>query len=132
MTLDDSFKARNHILYGPDLLQLPRNGMFCWCGEFSGKMESRPMCVRVLPFCHASLTFGATLTAGLTGFAVFVSVIGIVMSSIMLAVPVIYEKYDKFNRLARVMRELRVAFILAGASTSVALLISCVSFHRSG
>jgi len=64
--------------------------------------------------------------SGLTGFAVFVSVIGIVMSSIMLAVPVIYEKYDKFNRLARVMRELRVAFILAGASTSVALLISFI------
>jgi hypothetical protein len=48
------------------------------------------------------------------------------MSSFMLAVPVIYEKYDRLSRLARLMKELRVAFILAGASTVFALLIACV------
>ena len=48
------------------------------------------------------------------------------MSSFMLAVPVVYEKYNKVNRLARAMKELRVAFILTGASTGVALLIACV------
>jgi hypothetical protein len=48
------------------------------------------------------------------------------MSSFMLAVPVVYEKYDKLNRLARAMKEIRVAFILTGASTGIALLIACV------
>jgi hypothetical protein len=50
------------------------------------------------------------------------------MSSFMLAVPVIYEKYDRLSRLARTMKELRVAFILAGASTGIALLIASVRF----
>lgn len=64
--------------------------------------------------------------AGLSGFAVFISVSGIVLSSVMLAVPVLYEKYDKFSRLARAMKELRVAFILAGAGSSFTFLIAWV------
>ena len=56
----------------------------------------------------------------------FISVAGLVMSSFMLAVPVMYEKYDKLTRLARAMKELRVAFVLTGASTGIALLIACV------
>jgi len=48
------------------------------------------------------------------------------MSAVMLAVPVIYEKYDKFNRLARAMKELRVAYIMAGTGTACALLIAFI------
>lgn len=47
----------------------------------------------------------------------------------MLTVPVLYEKYDKFIRLARALKELRVSFILTGAGTGVSLLIACVSYH---
>ncbi|KIM84786.1 hypothetical protein PILCRDRAFT_817584 [Piloderma croceum F 1598] len=64
--------------------------------------------------------------SGLTAFAVFLSVAGLFMSSFMLAVPVIYEKYDRLSRLARLLKELRVAFILAGASTIFALLIAFI------
>lgn len=66
-------------------------------------------------------------TAGLTGFAVFVSVAGIILSTFMLFVPVIYEKYDKLVRLARAMQEVRVGFILAGSGATFSLLISCVT-----
>jgi len=62
----------------------------------------------------------------LTGFAVFISVAGILMSSCMLAIPVVYEKYDRLSRLARAMKELRVSFILAGSATGVALLIAFI------
>jgi hypothetical protein len=44
----------------------------------------------------------------------------------MLCVPVLYEKYDKFMRLARALKEVRVAFILAGAGTAFNLLIAFV------
>ena len=43
-------------------------------------------------------------------------------------IPVIYEKYDKGARLARALKEPRVSFILAGAGTTVTLLIACVMF----
>ncbi|KAF7978838.1 hypothetical protein HWV62_44639 [Athelia sp. TMB] len=64
--------------------------------------------------------------SGLTGFAVFVSVAGIVLSTFMLFVPVIYEKYDKLVRLARAMQEVRVGFILAGSGATFSLLISFI------
>lgn len=62
--------------------------------------------------------------AGLTGFAVFIAVIGIFFSLFMLLVPVIYEKYDKGARLARALKEVRVSFILAGIGVTISLLIS--------
>jgi hypothetical protein len=46
------------------------------------------------------------------------------MPLFLLLVPVVYEKYDKFNHLARTLKEVRVAFILTGAGTAVSLLIS--------
>ncbi|OBZ72337.1 hypothetical protein A0H81_07509 [Grifola frondosa] len=64
--------------------------------------------------------------SGLSGFAVFVSVAGIVYSLFMLLVPVIYEKYDKGARLARALKEVRVGFILATTGTVVSLLISFI------
>ena len=65
--------------------------------------------------------------AGLSGFAVFVSVASIVLSLFMLLVPVVYEKYDKLARLARALKEVRVGFILNGSGTVLNLLIAYVS-----
>lgn len=62
--------------------------------------------------------------AGLSGFALFVSVAGIFFSLFMLLTPVIYEKYDKGARLARALKELRVGFILCATGVTVSLLIS--------
>ncbi|EPQ54314.1 hypothetical protein GLOTRDRAFT_116863 [Gloeophyllum trabeum ATCC 11539] len=65
--------------------------------------------------------------SGLSGFALFVSVAGIFMSTFLLLVPVLYEKYDKFTRLARALKEVRVGFILSGAGTAVSLLIAFIT-----
>lgn len=46
----------------------------------------------------------------------------------MLLIPVTYEKYDKFVRLARALKEVRVGFILTGAGVTFSLLIACVLF----
>ncbi|KZT29962.1 hypothetical protein NEOLEDRAFT_1084894 [Neolentinus lepideus HHB14362 ss-1] len=64
--------------------------------------------------------------SGLSGFALFVSVAGILLSLFMLFVPVIYEKYDKFTRLARALKEVRVGFILSGVGTALSLLIAFI------
>lgn len=65
--------------------------------------------------------------AGLSGFSIFVSVSSIVLSSFMLVVPVVYEKYDKLARLARALKEVRVGFISNGSGTVLTLLIAYVS-----
>ena len=64
------------------------------------------------------------LPAGLSGFAIFISVAGIFYSLFILLVPVVYEKYDKGARLARALTETPVSFILSGAGTAVSLLIA--------
>ena len=81
--------------------------------------------VRTCRLLFASLVLTHS-TAGLTGFAIFVSVTGIFYSLFLLLVPVVYEKYDKGARLARALKEVRVGFILSGTGTAVSLLISCV------
>lgn len=65
-----------------------------------------------------------TCPAGLSGFAIFIAVLGLFYSLFILLVPVVYEKYDKGARLARALKEIRVAFILSGAGTAVSLLIA--------
>lgn len=65
--------------------------------------------------------------AGLSGFAVFVAVFSMALSSFMLVVPVVYEKYDKLARLARALKEVRVGFILNGTGTVLNLLLAYVS-----
>ncbi|KAF8636808.1 hypothetical protein AX17_003246 [Amanita inopinata Kibby_2008] len=65
--------------------------------------------------------------SGLTGFAIFVSIAGMFLSSFMLLIPVIYEKYDKLVRVARALKEVRVAFILTGTGVSFSLLIAFVT-----
>ena len=62
--------------------------------------------------------------AGLSGFAIFISVAGIFFSLFLLFVPVVYEKYDKGARLARALKEVRVGFILTGTGTAISLLIA--------
>lgn len=85
--------------------------------------------VPVSAFCAppASVTthkLTRSTTAGLSGFALFVSVAGILFSLFMLLTPVIYEKYDKGARLARALKEVRVGFILCSTGVTVSLLIS--------
>ncbi|KAI9570648.1 hypothetical protein HD554DRAFT_2203968 [Boletus coccyginus] len=65
--------------------------------------------------------------SGLTGFALFVSVSGIFLSLFLLFVPVVYEKYDKFARLARALQEARVGFILTSTGCAFSLLIAFVT-----
>jgi len=64
--------------------------------------------------------------AGLSGFAIFVSVSGIFLALFLLCVPVIYEKYNKLTRLALGLKEVRVGFILVGSGSIFSLLIACV------
>ncbi|KAH7918072.1 hypothetical protein BV22DRAFT_1200103 [Leucogyrophana mollusca] len=64
--------------------------------------------------------------SGLSGFAIFVSVSGIFLSLFMMFVPVVYEKYDKFARVARALKEVRVGFILTGAGSTLSLLIAFI------
>lgn len=73
-------------------------------------------------FVHRSTWFHSA--AGLTGFAVFISIAGMILSLFMVLVPVLYEKYDKFVRLARALKEVRVGFILTGAGTTFSLLMA--------
>jgi hypothetical protein len=80
----------------------------------------------VFSVCPRNITNIYLTAAGLTGFAIFVSVSGIVLSLFMLLVPVFYEKYDKFIRLARALKEVRVAFILTGAGATASFLIASV------
>lgn len=65
--------------------------------------------------------------SGLSGFALFISIIGMFYSLFLLLVPVIYEKYDKGARLARALKELRVGFILTTTGVVVSLLISFIT-----
>jgi hypothetical protein len=84
-------------------------------------MASGPMYVLSSKASSATLNVSA---AGLTGFTLFITIAGMFLSTFMLLVPVIYEKYDKLMAVARLMKEVRVGFILTGTGTVVSLLIS--------
>ncbi|KAJ6612276.1 hypothetical protein B0H10DRAFT_2053067 [Mycena sp. CBHHK59/15] len=62
--------------------------------------------------------------SGLSGFALFLAIMGMFLPLFMLLVPVAYEKYDKVIRLARALKEVRVGFILTGTGTAFSLLIA--------
>lgn len=68
--------------------------------------------------CFASVcAFQAKWKTGpsaLSGFAVFVAVTNMFLALFLVLVPVVYDKYNKLARVARALRELRVAFILMG------------------
>ena len=98
--------------------------MCCFAGvaSFQAKFHVGP--------CKSSLLYTVPPShqrcnpAGLTGFALFVSIFGIFYSLFLLMVPVIYEKYDKGARLARALKEIRVGFILTTTGVVVSLLIA--------
>ncbi|VDC04806.1 unnamed protein product [Peniophora sp. CBMAI 1063] len=64
--------------------------------------------------------------SGLSGFAIFVSVFTLVLSAGLLAIPVLYERYDRLTRFARVLKEARVAFIFGGTGLVLNLLIAFI------
>ncbi|THV02825.1 hypothetical protein K435DRAFT_652716 [Dendrothele bispora CBS 962.96] len=64
--------------------------------------------------------------SGLSGFTLFITITGMLLSAFMLTIPVLYEKYDKFIRLARALKEVRVGFILTGLGTGASLLIAFI------
>ncbi|KAI5119007.1 hypothetical protein M0805_004417 [Coniferiporia weirii] len=64
--------------------------------------------------------------SGLTGFSIFVSIAGMLLSLFMMLVPVIDVKYGKLTRLARALSEIRVGFILAGTGTGFNLLLAFI------
>ena len=66
--------------------------------------------------------------AGLSVFALFVSIGGMFLALFIMMVPVAYEKYDKFTRVARAIKEVRVEFTLIGTGTTLDLLIAYVFY----
>ncbi|KIK63222.1 hypothetical protein GYMLUDRAFT_41546 [Collybiopsis luxurians FD-317 M1] len=64
--------------------------------------------------------------SGLSGFTLFITILGMFLSAFMLVIPVLYEKYDKFVRLARALKEVRVGFILTGTGSIASLLIAFI------
>ena len=95
---------------------------FASVASFQAKYKVGPCKLSMLSLYFQAMP--TRLLAGLSAFAIFISVLGIFYSLFVLLVPVIYEKYDKGARLARALKETRVAFILAGTGTAVSLLIS--------
>ncbi|KAJ2929378.1 hypothetical protein H1R20_g7729, partial [Candolleomyces eurysporus] len=94
---------------------------------YSGQIFFNFLCMA----CYASLAsfqakFGVG-PSGLSGFAIFISIAGMLLSAFMLLVPVAYEKYDKFVQLARTLKEVRVSFILTGTGATLSLLIAFIS-----
>ena len=65
--------------------------------------------------------------AGLTGFALFVSITGMFLSLFLLLVPLANEKFDKLTRVARAIKEDRATFVLVGTGTTFSFLIACVA-----
>lgn len=118
----DCVKTNDYIPWLSDIFQFPSHGLLCKCSSISGKMGCGPMYVRTHTF--TSYFIKLSFVAGLSGFALFVSVSSLLQSALMLTIPVIYEKYDKLVRAARALKEVRVAFILTGAGVAFTLLIA--------
>jgi hypothetical protein len=62
--------------------------------------------------------------SGLSGFALFVSIAGMVLALFLLLVPLVNEKYDKFTRVARALKEDRATFVLVGTGTALTFLLA--------
>jgi len=65
--------------------------------------------------------------SGLNAFAIFIAVFAMFDSAFLLAIPVLYDKYDKAVRLARALRETRVQFILTGFGVVTVPLIAFIT-----
>jgi hypothetical protein len=123
---DDRVKTSYHFPCLTNLLQLLSYGVFCERGELSSSLGGWALYVPPLLTRLARSDEEYLILAGLSGFTIFITVAGMCLSAFLLLVPVIYEKYDKFARLARVMKEVRVSFTLTGAGTAISLLIAYV------
>jgi len=81
--------------------------------------------------CFASVaSFQAQWKIGpsfLSGFAIFVAVTALFLSTWLLAVPFIYWKYDRLKALARPLNEIRVKLILSAMGMVWLLLISFIT-----
>ena len=96
---------------------------FASVAAFQAKWGVGPcMCKHLFSFDFNELKL--SFVAGLSSFALFVSIAGILLSAFMLTVPVIYEKYDKLARTARALKEERIAFIFTGVGVTFSLLIA--------
>jgi len=62
--------------------------------------------------------------SGLSAFALFVSIAGMFLALFLLLVPLVNEKYDKFTRLARALKEDRANFVLVGTGTTLTFLLA--------
>jgi len=60
--------------------------------------------------------------SGLSGLSVFIALFTLLLASFLLAVPVVYDKYDKLHKVARALREIRVGFIANGAGAILVFL----------
>jgi len=65
--------------------------------------------------------------SGLTGFALFISVMGIFLSLFLLLVPLANEKFDKLTLVARAIKEDRAAFVLVGTGATFSFLIAFIT-----
>ncbi|KAI0292154.1 hypothetical protein BC826DRAFT_1020304 [Russula brevipes] len=65
--------------------------------------------------------------SGLSGFALFVSIMGMFLALFLLLVPLASEKFDKFTRLARAIREDRATFVLVGTGTTLTFLLAFIT-----
>lgn len=119
--LDDHLKTSHRIPCLPNILQLSRYGLLRRCRSVPGKMESGTMYVSRSSSLFAIIDASS---AGLSGFTIFITILGMFFSAFMLFVPVVYEKYDKLVRVARALKEVRVSFILTGTGTVLSLLIA--------
>ncbi|KAI0249906.1 hypothetical protein BJV78DRAFT_1224187 [Lactifluus subvellereus] len=65
--------------------------------------------------------------SGLSGFALFVSITGIFLALFLLLVPLFNEKFDKFTRVARALKEDRAMFVLVGTGATFSFLIAFIT-----
>jgi len=65
--------------------------------------------------------------SGLTRFALIVSITGILLSLFLLLVPLASEKYNRFTRVARAIKEDRANFVLVGTGITFSFLIAHIT-----
>jgi hypothetical protein len=89
------------------------------------KHDSTLDLVRLSPLAHLSLyetDSSFTYAAALSVIALFDSLVLIFLAAFLLAVPVIYDRYDRLKHLARALRIIRVAAICNGIGIFFSLI----------
>jgi len=65
--------------------------------------------------------------SGLSGFALFVSIAGMLLALFLLLVPLLNEKHNKLTRVARALKEDRTTFVLVGTGTALTFLLAFIT-----